>query len=151
MNYKVAQKKFTKAWEREGTSQMIEFLNNRFKNQMHGQIRDEFDEIITPWTIGFVFDKNTSKEDMELLNKLCHENDIAVFGLTSNIYEEFDDYDSKYLYGIGFITDASFDAHIFSAFSKNVDYKGNGFYLDGPNQVGHLPMMIFYKAFKICM
>lgn len=126
MNYKIAQKKFTKAWDREGTPQMIDFLNNRFKNQMHGQIRDEFDEIITPWTTGFVFDKNTSQEDMELLNKLCHEKDIAVFGLTSNIYEEFDDYDSKYLYGIGFITDASFDAHIFSAL-KNVDYKGNGF------------------------
>ena len=65
---------------------------------MHGQIRDEFDEIITPWPTGFVFDKNTSQADMELLNKLCHEKDIAVFGITSNIYEEFDEYDSKYLY-----------------------------------------------------
>lgn len=27
MNYKVAQKKFTKAWEREETPQMVEFLN----------------------------------------------------------------------------------------------------------------------------
>lgn len=31
---------------------------------------------------------------------------------------------------------------------KNVDYKGNGFWPGGPNQAGHLPMMIFYKAFK---
>lgn len=150
MNYKVAQEKFTEDWEREGTPQMIEFLNDRFKNQMHGQIRDEFDEIITPWPTGFVFDKNTSQADMELLNKLCHEKDIAVFGATSNIYEEFDEYDSKYLYGIGHITDAPFAVHIFSAFSnsKDVDYKGNGFWPDGPSQISYLPMMIFYKAFK---
>lgn len=44
MNYKVAQKKFTKDWEREGTP------------QMHGQIKDKFDEIVTPWPTGFVFD-----------------------------------------------------------------------------------------------
>lgn len=75
MNYKVAQKKFTKDWEREGTPQMVEFLNDRFRNQMHGQIRDEFDEVITPWSTGFVFDKNTSQADMKLLNKLCHEKD----------------------------------------------------------------------------
>lgn len=148
MNYKVAQKKFTKDWEREGTPQMIEFLNDRFRNQMHGQIRDEFDEIITPWPTGFVFDKNTSQADMELLNKLCHEKNIAVFGVTSNIYEEFDEYGSKYLYGIGLITDAPFAVHIFSAFSKDVDYKGNGFWPNYPTQAGHLPMMIFYKAFK---
>lgn len=85
---------------------------------------------------------------MKLLNKLCHEKDIAVFGLTSNIYEDFDDYDSKYLYGIGFITDASFDAHILSVGTGDVDYKGNGFWPGNPNQIGHLPMMIFYKAFK---
>lgn len=148
MNYKVAQKRFTKAWEREGTPQMVEFLNDRFRNQMHGQIKDEFDEIVTPWPTGFVFDKNTSQADMELLNKLCHEKDIAVFGITSNIYEEFDEYDSKHLYGIGFITDASFDAHILSVGTGDVDYKGNGFWPGNPNQIGHLPMMIFYKAFK---
>ena len=148
MNYKAAQKKFTKNWEREGTPQMIKFLNDRFRNQMHGQIRDEFDEIVTPWSTGFVFDKNSYQADMELLNKLCHEKDIAVFGLTSNIYEDFDDYDSKYLYGIEFITDAPFDAHILSVGAGDVDYKGNGFWPDGPNQAGYLPMMIFYKAFK---
>ena len=148
MNYKVAQKKFTKDWEREGTPQMVEFLNDRFRNQMHGQIKDEFDEIVTPWPTGFVFDKNTSQTDMELLNKLCHEKDIAVFGITSNIYEEFDEYDSKHLYGIGFITDAPFDAHILLVGAGDVNYKGNGFWPSCPTQVGHLPMMIFYKAFK---
>lgn len=150
MNYKVAQKKFTKDWEREGTPQMVEFLNDRFRNQMYGQIRDEFDEIVTPWPTGFVFDKNTSQADMELLNKLCHEKDIAVFGVTSNIYEEFDEYDSKHLYDIGFITDAPTDAHILSVgvYPRDVNYKGNGFWPNSPTQVGHLPMMIFYKAFK---
>ena len=150
MNCKVAQKKYINDWKRYGTSQMIEFLNGRFKNRMHGQIRDEFDELATPWPTGFIFDKNTSQENMELLNKLCHKNNIAVFGVTSNIYEEFDDYDSKYLYGINFITDAPFDAHVFSLNTppKDVDYKGNGFWPDFPTQVCHLPMMIFYKAFK---
>lgn len=56
MNYKVAQKKFTKDWEREGTPQMVEFLNDKFRNQMHDQIKDKFDEIVTPWPTGFVFD-----------------------------------------------------------------------------------------------
>lgn len=150
MSCKDAQKKYIKDWEKKGTPQMIEFLNDRFKNQMHGQIRDEFDEIITPWPTGFIFDKNTPQADMEFLNKLCHEKNVAVFGVTSNIYEEFEDYESKYLYGIGFITDAPFNAHIFSmgTYPRDVDCEGNGFWPGGPNQAGHLPMMIFYKAFK---
>jgi hypothetical protein len=129
---------------------MIEFLNDRFKNQLHGQIRDEFDEIVVPWPTGFIFDKNTPKEDMDFLNKLCHTKGIAVFGVTSNIYEEIDYYESKYLYGMDFITDAPFDAHIFSmgTYPKDVDYEGNGFWPAGPNQGGYLPVMIFYKAFK---
>lgn len=150
MKCKEVQKKLIRNWKREGTPQMIEFLNDRFGNQMHGKIRDEFDEIVTPWPTGFIFDKNTPREDMEFLNNLCHEKNVAVFGVTSNIYEEFDDYESKYLYGMGFITDAPFDAHVFSmcTYPKDVDYKGNGFWPSGPNQAGHLPMMIFYKAFK---
>lgn len=150
MNLKTAQKRILKNWNKDGTPQMIEFLNDRFGNQMHGKIRDEFDEIVTPWPMGFIFDKNTSQVDMKFLNRLCHEKNIAVFGVTSNIYEEFDDYESKYLYGMGFITDAPFDAHVFSMSThpKNVDYKGNGFWPAGPNQAGYLPAMVFYKAFK---
>lgn len=150
MNCKDAQKKFIKDWKRDGTPQMIEFLNDRYRNQMHGKIRDEFDEIVTPWPTGFIFDKNTPQEDMEFLNGLCHEKNIAVFGVTSNIYEKFGGYESEYLYGMDFITGAPSDAHIssMSIYPIDINYKGNGFWPSGPNQVGHLPMMIFYKAFK---
>lgn len=150
MNLKTAQKQILKNWNKNGTPQMIEFLNDRFKKQLYGQIRDEFDEIVVPWSTGFIFDKNTPKEDMDFLNKLCHTKGIAVFGVTSNIYEEFDGYDTEFLYSLGYIVDAPVNAHVYSlcSYPYQVDYKGNGFWPAGPNQAGYLPAMIFYKAFK---
>lgn len=150
MNIKTAQQIMLKKWNKNGTPQMIEFLNDRFKNSLHGQIRDEFDEIVVPWPTGFIFDKSAPKEDMEFLNKLCHTKGIAVFGITSNCYNEFDGYDTEYLYSMGHIIDTPPNAHVYSLCSHpyQVDYVGNGFWPAGPNQAGYLPAMIFYKAFK---
>jgi hypothetical protein len=50
MNIKTAQKQILKNWNKDGIPQTIEFLNDRFKNQLHGQIRDEFDKFFVKET-----------------------------------------------------------------------------------------------------
>jgi len=149
---KTTQRYLCKKWKEDGNSEMIEYINDRFGHMMHGRIRDEFEELAVPWPTGYIFDRNTSEEEMEFLNKLCHTKNIVVFGVCSNLLSEFDEYDSVYTTGLNLITDAPNNVHIYYPASfnpkKKVDYVGNGFWPAGPCQAGHLPMMIFYKAFR---
>lgn len=126
-------KRFLKAWKDELT--MIEFLNERFGYSIGVDHFDDGDAIACPWPVGTIFDKNTPKEDLDLLSEYCKNKELVVFGMPSDVFGKWDH--QSVLYSIGNITDVNQGTDDF------------GFWPAGPCQAGHLPKLLLYKIYKV--
>lgn len=134
------------------TAELLQYLMNHYEHSRPKGHCDEFDEVVTPWPTGFVFDETTDPAWVELLQNMIASKKFVVFGRTSDVNGDFCDTYKGWQEQLSVIWKVDTDGYQESMYCTKKGLEKTfcyGFYPNYATLMGPLPRCIIWKCFKL--